>query len=116
MCKTAHALSDPPGDDNPMIAMILARRSINGTFKLTPQLMLSEDITSGLRPVKTIPAHFAPIFEASDDFFLMFGQEDAGHFQMGQPLDMDVPVCMDLARFAECFNGVFGKSGTGKSF
>ena len=29
---------------------------------------------------------------------------------------MDVPVCIDLDRFVERSNGVFGKSGTGKSF
>jgi DNA helicase HerA-like ATPase len=29
---------------------------------------------------------------------------------------MDVPVCIDLNRFVERSNGVFGKSGTGKSF
>jgi hypothetical protein len=29
---------------------------------------------------------------------------------------MDVPVCINLERFAERSNGIFGKSGTGKSF
>ncbi len=29
---------------------------------------------------------------------------------------MDIPVCLDLERIAERSNGVFGKSGTGKSF
>ena len=29
---------------------------------------------------------------------------------------MDVPVCLDLKKFVERSNGVFGKSGTGKSF
>jgi hypothetical protein len=29
---------------------------------------------------------------------------------------MDVPICLDLDRFVERSNGVFGKSGTGKSF
>jgi DNA helicase HerA-like ATPase len=29
---------------------------------------------------------------------------------------MDVPVCLDLRRFVERSNGIFGKSGTGKSF
>ncbi|HEY9859205.1 MAG TPA: ATP-binding protein, partial [Candidatus Obscuribacterales bacterium] len=33
-----------------------------------------------------------------------------------QPIDMDVPICLDLDRFVERSNGVFGKSGTGKSF
>ena len=110
-------LADPPGDDHPLLTEILAGRSTYGTFKITPQLMLPEDVSLGLRPVKTIPAHFAPIYEASeDDFGLVFGAETGGNFQMGQPLDMDVPVCLDLHRFVERSNGVFGKSGTGKSF
>ena len=29
---------------------------------------------------------------------------------------MDVPICINLDRFVERSNGVFGKSGTGKSF
>ena len=35
---------------------------------------------------------------------------------MGTPLDMDAPVCIDLKKFVERSNGIFGKSGTGKSF
>ena len=38
----------------------------------------SDDKLSELRPVKTIPSHFSPVYEAtSDDFALVFGQEDA---------------------------------------
>jgi DNA helicase HerA-like ATPase len=32
------------------------------------------------------------------------------------PLNMDIPVCINLERLVERSNGVFGKSGTGKSF
>ena len=38
------------------------------------------------------------------------------NFAIGEPIDMPVPVCIDLDRFVERSNGVFGKSGTGKSF
>lgn len=73
-----------------------------------------------LLPVKTIPSHFSPVFEATEhDFRSVFGWEDdptRRNFAIGQPLDMDVPVCLDLDRFVERSNGVFGKSGTGKSF
>lgn len=73
-----------------------------------------------LLPVKTIPSHFSQVFEASDrDFRAVFGWEDDPHrrnFAIGQPLDMNVPICLDLDRFVERSNGVFGKSGTGKSF
>jgi len=73
-----------------------------------------------LLPVKTIPSHFSQVFEASErDFRTVFGWEEdptRRNFAIGQPLDMEVPVCLNLDRFVERSNGVFGKSGTGKSF
>lgn len=73
-----------------------------------------------LLPVKTIPSHFSQVYDASErDFRAVFGWEDDPHrrnFAIGSPLDMDVPICIDLDRFIERSNGVFGKSGTGKSF
>ena len=73
-----------------------------------------------LLPVKTIPSHFSQVYDASErDFRAVFGWEDDPHrrnFAIGNPLDMDVPICIDLDRFIERSNGVFGKSGTGKSF
>ncbi len=73
-----------------------------------------------LLPVKTIPSHFSQVYDASDrDFRIVFGWEDDPtrvNFAIGMPIDMDVPVCLDLERFVERSNGVFGKSGTGKSF
>ncbi len=39
------------------------------------------------------------------------------YFYIGTPLDMDnTPVCIDLHRFVERSNGIFGKTGTGKTF
>lgn len=73
-----------------------------------------------LLPVKTIPSHFSQVYEANErDFRTVFGWEDdpqRRNFAVGKPLDMEVPVCLDLDRFVERSNGVFGKSGTGKSF
>ena len=70
------------------------------------------------RPARTIPPHFSNVSEATlDDFERVFGRDDGkNHFQIGQPIDMDVPVCLDLRRIVERSNGIFGKSGTGKSF
>ncbi len=48
---------------------------------------------------------------------LVFGEEDKLHFHVGSPLEMeDARVNLDLARLVERSSGVFGKSGTGKSF
>lgn len=73
-----------------------------------------------LQPVKTIPSHFSQVYEASEkDFSLVFGYEGdptRRNFAIGKPLDMEVDVCLDLDRLVERSNGIFGKSGTGKSF
>jgi len=73
-----------------------------------------------LQPVKTVPSHFSQVFDALDsDFKIIFGSEDnplKRNFAIGQPIDMPVPICLDLDRFVERSNGIFGKSGTGKSF
>jgi DNA helicase HerA-like ATPase len=109
-------LVDPPNGD-PFIYEVLAGTSTYGAITLKPMLMLPNDLEEGLRPVKTVPQHFAPVLDADErDFQRVFGLEDTTHFEIGRPLDMDVPVCLDLERLVERSNGVFGKSGTGKSF
>ncbi|MBV9174887.1 MAG: ATP-binding protein [Chloroflexi bacterium] len=125
----ADVLRDPPGDPSSVDAFL--RQVLNGTttyatIKLKPELMLA-NIAADLefdegdlvpRPARTIPPHFSSVSEATvADFERVFGRDDGRtHFQIGQPIDMDVPVCLDLRRFVERSNGVFGKSGTGKSF
>jgi hypothetical protein len=115
-------LTNPPHGDS-FIMDVLSGTSTFGTVKVQPMLMLEKTAGSTeLRPVKTIPSHFSPVSEAnSQDFALVFGEEndsdpEDSHFNIGCPLNMDIPVCIDLNRFIERSNGVFGKSGTGKSF
>ncbi len=93
--------------------------SLDGKFTLASfQAQTNSEVE--LLPVKTIPCHFSQVYEASErDFRIIFGWEDDPHrrnFAIGKPIDMDVPVCLDLDRFVERSNGIFGKSGTGKSF
>lgn len=114
-------LLDPPAGDS-FLGEALDGIGTFGTAAVQPMLMLEHgaDDEAELRPVKTVPSHFAPIFEATDaDFASVFGSEDdprRARFFIGRPLDMDTPVCIDLERFVERSNGIFGKSGTGKSF
>ncbi len=116
-------LSNPPVDDQ-FVLSILAGTTTYGTVKVQPMLMLESRQASEteLRPVKTIPSHFSPVYEAMhDDFSLVFGEEDRSNplnynFSIGKPLNMETPVCVNLERFTERSNGIFGKSGTGKSF
>ena len=115
-------LNSPP-DNDPFLVDVLSGSSTYGSVKIQPMLMLERsDTASGLSPVKTIPSHFSAVFEATEnDFALVFGQEHKENkkdpfFNIGRPLNMDIPICVDLSRFIERSNGIFGKSGTGKSF
>ncbi|MGF1576552.1 MAG: helicase HerA domain-containing protein [Cyanophyceae cyanobacterium] len=87
---------------------------------ILPSVSLTASASYQLLPVKTVPAHFSQVYEANQlDFRSVFGWEDdpmRRNFAIGQPVDMAVPICLDLDRFVERSNGIFGKSGTGKSF
>ena len=109
-------LIDPPNGDA-FFHEVLAGTSTYGTVALRPMLMLPSDLQEGMRPVKTVPRHFSAVQEADEsDFTRVFGAEGGSLFEIGRPLDMDVPVCLNLERLVERSNGIFGKSGTGKSF
>lgn len=107
----------PPDDDEELLTNIVKKRDIYAKVMLKPMLML--DHLRRRMPVKTIPSHFAPVFEATQhDVAEIFGDEnkDQKYFNVGSPLDMETPVCIDLDRFIERSSGVFGKTGTGKTF
>ncbi len=111
----------PPGADEDLLRRVLQGTGTYATVSLRPQLMVPQGIDEAVLPVKTIPAHFSAVGEASDDDVArVFGSEaaDGGDrfFHVGTPIGMDAPVCLDLARFVERSNAVFGKTGTGKSF
>jgi DNA helicase HerA-like ATPase len=118
-------LLDPPNRAHPLVAEMMEDIATFGIVDIQPMLMLprldeaapAEAMAGHLEPVRTIPVHFSPVYDATkEDFASVFGAEDDRHFAIGQPLNMDIPVCLDLERIAERSNGVFGKSGTGKSF
>jgi uncharacterized protein len=138
-------MANPPEPSNTFLQEVLAGTGTYGTAELTPMLMIMEGKRAAivdaakktskskaasyeanssadieLLPVKTIPGHFSQVYDASSrDFRAVFGWEDdplRRNFAIGEPIDMAVPVCIDLDRFVERSNGVFGKSGTGKSF
>ncbi len=107
----------PPSDSEKLLSNLLKKRDMYARVVLRPMLMLDHERRR--MPVKTIPSHFAPVFEASNqDIAEIFGHEKMGkkYFNIGVPLDMHAPVCLDLDRFAERSNGIFGKTGTGKTF
>ncbi len=108
----------PPDVSDPFIARVHEGTSTFGRIHVAPMLMVEEG-SDEPKPVKTIPAHFAPVYTASEeDVALIFGQESRpGYFYIGDPLEMEgVHVALDLNRFVERSAGVFGKTGTGKTF
>ena len=110
----------PPDASDPFIAEVLAGTSTYGTLHVSPYLTIGGNITSlieGPQPVKTIPAHFSPVSLASNrDMELVFGKEDKERFWIGNPLDMETKLCLNLEELVKRSNGIFGKSGTGKTF
>ncbi len=110
----------PPDISDPFIAEVIAGTTVYGKLRVLPHLTLGSDATSileGPQPVKTVPAHFSVVKLASPrDVELVFGSEDERQFYIGTPLDMETKVCLDVKKFVERSNGVFGKSGTGKTF
>jgi uncharacterized protein len=110
----------PPDVSDPFIADVLNGTSTYGSLHVLPMLTIAgdaESIIEGPAPVKTIPSHFSEVKEASQrDVELVFGKEDEKKFYIGTPLDMETKVCLNLEEMVKRSNGVFGKSGTGKTF
>jgi len=110
----------PPDVSDPFIAEVLAGTATYGTLRVSPYLAIGGDVTSlieGPQPVKTVPSHFSVVNLASDrDMELVFGKEDKERFWIGNPLDMETKLCLNLEEFVKRSNGIFGKSGTGKTF
>jgi DNA helicase HerA-like ATPase len=110
----------PPDVSDPFIAEVLAGTSTYGTLQVSPYLTIGGDVASlleGPQPVKTVPSHFSVVKLASEqDIELVFGKEDKERFWIGNPLDMETKLCLNLPELAKRSNGIFGKSGTGKTF
>jgi hypothetical protein len=69
-------------------------------------------------PVKTVPPHHAPAYLADAvDIAAIFGAPgERGNFVIGTTREQGHPVCIDLDKFVQRSSGVFGATGTGKSF
>lgn len=124
----AGLVADPPRSLSPLIRQALMGTTTYAIAEVKPTLMLRKymadeyqvkDETEGPQPVKTIPMHFANLVEAQpQDFVAVFGKEmERGTaFSLGTPLTMDIPICIKLDRLVERSTGIFGSTGTGKSF
>ncbi|MGI8587270.1 MAG: ATP-binding protein [Chloroflexia bacterium] len=119
---------DPPDTASRLVHETLGQSTTYAECTVRPSLELTHTgslepavgdtgPSDGLSPSRTIPGHFSAVYKAgSKDFSRVFGEEEDGKkFNIGTPRDMDTPVPIDLERLVERSNGIFGRSGTGKS-
>ena len=113
-------MTAPPDVSDPFIAEVISGTSTFGRVHVLPMLTIGGaaiDIADGPQPVKTVPSHFSAVREASEqDIGNVFGSVSEGQFYIGTPLDMETKVRLDTAKLVARSNGIFGKSGTGKTF
>lgn len=116
-------LLNPPAPEDRFFRQVLSGTNTYVTVCLRPTLVIplgkELNFEEEPQPVKTIPPHFSSVYLAEEqDVSRVFGSESLGDrfFSVGTPLDMETPVCLDLDRFIERSNGLFGKTGTGKTF
>ncbi len=118
---------NPPSEEDDLLRRIIDGMGAYTRVDLQPMLMMPNRTHPDLTPekpraAKTIPAHFSPVERVdTDDVARIFGHESHGDgrtfFQVGEPLNMDdIPLCLNLPRFVERPNAVFGKTGARKTF
>ena len=114
------AMLMPPDISDPFIAEVISGTTTFGKLNVLPMQTISGAVAGdgeGPKPAKTVPAHFSQVELASQaDVESVFGKEDARRFHIGTPLDMETKICLDMVELVKRSNGVFGKSGTGKTF
>ena len=120
------------------LARLLHGQTLFTNLEVLPALMLERgpepdskeysrwrsEIEAGLRdeprplPVKTVPQHHALVRMASPgDIAEIFGKpEEKGNFVIGYTREQEHPVALNLDKFVQRSSGVFGATGTGKSF
>lgn len=115
----------------PPLANLLLGKTLFTTLDMYPTLMLDrgpndldafsawqEAVEKGLetpgpKPVKTVPAHHDLVRLADEaDVAEIF----PGSFTIGHTIEQGHPVQLDLKRLVKRSSGIFGATGTGKSF
>lgn len=107
----------PPDMSNSLLAEVMSGTIAYNSITVEPMLIIGADTLNAAQPAKTIPPHFSRASIASEeDIQMVFGSEDSEHFYIGNPMDMEVRLCLNVGELIKRSNGVFGKSGTGKTF
>jgi uncharacterized protein len=122
----------------PNISKALYGQTLYANLEVLPNLMLEIGpepgtpdyrdwqgmINAGLKdaprilPVKNVPPHHAQVYLADQgDIAEIFGDPgEGGNYVIGYTREQNHPVCIDLEKFVQRSSGVFGATGTGKSF
>ncbi|MEL7592029.1 MAG: ATP-binding protein [Anaerolineaceae bacterium] len=116
------------------VSRLLAAQTLYTNLEVLPALMVERGPEPGTReyelwrasleeeprplPIKTVPAHHAMARLANKgDVAEIFGDPaEKGKFEIGRTREQDHPVCIDLNKFVQRSSGIFGATGTGKSF
>ena len=119
---------------SPHIAALLRQQTLFTNLEVLPALMLERGPDLGSPdypawrqahpeeshplPIKTVPAHQAAVrLAAAGDVAEIFGSpEKDGFFVIGSTREQNHPVCINLDKFVQRSSGIFGATGTGKSF
>lgn len=104
---------------NELFYQLFSRHNSFIQAKLLPLLVIDE--MHRLRSFSCVPKSLSPVnLATNEDFEVIFGLQtlDAAMPKLcvGKPIGKDAAVCIDLKKFVERSNGVFGKTGTGKTF
>ena len=99
-------------------ALMLERGPEPGTPEYKTWVKEKGEQTPHPLPVKTVPPHHALVRMASGgDIAEIFGDPGAkGNFVIGYTREQGHPVCINLEKFVQRSAGVFGATGSGKSF
>jgi hypothetical protein len=119
----------------PALAKALHGQTLYANLEVLPALMLDcgpdpaspeydiwvkkiGDQTPHPIPVKTVPPHHSQVRMANEgDIAEIFGDpNETGKFIIGYTREQGHPVCIDMEKFVQRSSGVFGATGTGKSF
>ena len=105
---------------DPFISRALLGTVAYASISVMPNLtmpMVLGDVGETPAAAKTIPPHFSQAYAASDqDVAMVFGKEDERHFGSEPHWTWKPRLCLDLEELVKRSIGVFGKSGTGKTF
>jgi uncharacterized protein len=117
------------------LARLLHGQTLYTTLEMLPSLMMEtgpepgspgyaqwaethQEGEEGVLPVKTIPSHHAAarLARASDVAQIFGAPGEEGNFVVGITREQGLPVCVNLKKMIQRSAGIFGATGSGKSF